>query len=298
MKRALIVVAVLLAIGAPAYWWLTGHNGEPEGVYPLDLTALRRLANELPGEKPVAVHAEHVATLDFPERAVLAGASWSPVKLTVYAFQVKYADGTTGLIDSAMDEATSKSEGASFFDGDAFKRVLAAAEAARFIVVTHEHYDHMGGVAVHPKLESLQFRVTPQQLAVPENLAPVVFPEAAKAKLPKLEYEQGAAIAPGVVVWRAAGHTVGSQVVFVQRADGEEFLFLGDVAWHRENYLQVRERARLATLIMKENRGAVLAQLAAVKALAEANPKLHVVPGHDPKVYADAFAAGWLVPRF
>ncbi len=297
MKRLSLVAAALLLVAA-AFWWLTAHNGSPEGTYTIDLAALRRLAQERPGERPSEVRAQHVATLDFPERAVLAGASWRSVPLAVYAFQVRYADGGSGLIDTGMDEATAKSEGASFFDADAFGRVSAAMDLARFIVVTHEHYDHLGGAAVHPRLAELPLTLTPQQLAVPGNLAPLTFPEAARAKLPKLEYQQGAAIAPGVAVWRAAGHTVGSQLVFVQRADGEEYLFLGDVAWYRENYLQVRERARLATLIMGEDRGQVLAQLAAVKALAEANPKLHVVPGHDPQVYAEAFAAGWLVDRF
>lgn len=295
LKKLALVVVTLSSVAAPAYWYLTARNGEPVGTFDLDLTELRRLANQQPGAKPLEVRAEFVATLQFPERAILAGASWAPRNLDVYAFQVRYADGTFGLVDTGMDEATATSEGATFFDADAFKRLTAAMEPARFIVVTHEHYDHMGGVVVHPTVKSLHFLVTPQQLQVPRNLEPVKLRELPDARL---TYERGAAIAPGVAVWRAAGHTVGSQLVFVQRADGEEFLFLGDVAWYRENYRQVRERAALATLIMGEDRGAVLAQLAAVKALSDANPTLHVVPGHDPNVYKEAFAGGWLVRGF
>ncbi|PZR08069.1 MAG: MBL fold metallo-hydrolase [Archangium gephyra] len=295
MKTLALVVVALLIIAVPSYWYLTARNGEPAGTFDLDLTELRRLANEQPGEKPTEVRAEFIATLQFPERAILAGSSWEPRNLDVYAFQARYADGSFGLIDTGMDEAAAKAEGATFFDAEAFERVSAAMEPARFIVVTHEHYDHMGGVVVHPKVKSLRFLVTPQQLQVPGNLEPVKLGEVPDEKL---VYEKGAAIAPGVVVWRAAGHTVGHQIIFVQRADGEEFLFLGDVAWYRENYRQVRERATLATLIMGEDRGAVLAQLAAVKALSEANPKLHVVPGHDPDVYKEAFTGGWLVRGF
>ncbi|MGV3623666.1 MAG: MBL fold metallo-hydrolase [Archangium sp.] len=295
MKKLAAVVVALLIIAAPSYWYLTARNGEPDGTFELDLNELRKLANEQPGEKPTEVRAEYVATLEFPERAILAGASWEPRNLDVYAFQARYADGTFGLIDTAMDEAAGKSEGAKNYDVEAFKRITAAMEPARFIVVTHEHYDHMGGVVVHPKVKSLNFLVTPQQLQVPGNLSPTKLGDVPDEKL---VYEKGVGIAPGVAVWRAAGHTVGHQVVFVQRADGEEYLFLGDVAWYRENVKQVRERATLATLIMGEDRGAVLAQLAAVKALSEANPKLHVIPGHDPEVYKEAFAAGWLQRGF
>jgi glyoxylase-like metal-dependent hydrolase (beta-lactamase superfamily II) len=56
-------------------------------------------------------------------------------------------------------------------------------------------------------------------------------------------------IVPRVVLIKAPGHTPGSQMVYVKRADGQEILFLGDVAWQMRNIEEVRERARLVTIL-------------------------------------------------
>jgi len=94
--------------------------------------------------------------------------------------------------------------------------------------------------------------------------------------------KKGGAVAPGVVLIKSPGHTPGRQLVYVQRADGVEVLFLGDVAWHWRNVEVVRERARLVTAVfLKEDRAAVLRELAELHRLADAEPKLNIVPGHD-----------------
>ncbi len=301
MKKALVGVAVLLALGAPTYWWLFVESAQPTGTFALDLAELRRLADTLPGDKPKAVRVEHVSTFEFPSIAVMAGDPWALTTMPVYAYQLVFDDRTV-LVDTAMDEKTAKGEHATFFDDDAFTRARAAMETASLIVVTHEHYDHLGGVTTHPKLEQLAattLRLTREQLSDPSKRKPLVFPEAALSKLTRLDYERAVAIAPGVVLWKAPGHTPGSQLVYVRRADGEEFLFLGDIAWHRENWEQVHERARLVTqFILGEDRDAVLRELAALKAVAAAEPKLHLVPGHDGAVMKQLIDAGLIAPRF
>lgn len=295
MKRGLRLAAVVLAIAAPAYWWLLVESGTPQGVFPIDVAELRRLADWLPGEKPQAVRVEDVAEFAFPEVAALAGSGWSVSRLPVFSYQLVFADRTV-IVDTAMDKATASQ--ATRFDEEAFARMRAALETASLVVVTHEHFDHLGGLATHPKLSQLATRLTDEQLAFPDKRKPLVFPEGAFAKRAPFTYQRAVAIAPGVVLWKAPGHTPGSQFVYVQRQDGEEFLLLGDVAWHVENYQQVRERARLVTLLLGEDREVVLRQLAALKALATAEPKLHLVPGHDGPAVKRLVDAGLLVPRF
>jgi glyoxylase-like metal-dependent hydrolase (beta-lactamase superfamily II) len=168
-------------------------------------------------------------------------------------------------------------------------------KAADFVVATHEHYDHLGGATLEPAVWEKTV-VNSAQLEHPENLKPVTYPATKPKRV--LDYQGMVAVAPGVVLVRAPGHTPGSQLVYVQRADGAELLFLGDVAWMMENVERVRERARLVTLLMKEDRGAVLQQLAAVKALKDAEPKLGVVAGHDGDQVEALAAKGLLVKGF
>jgi hypothetical protein len=87
-------------------------------------------------------------------------------------------------------------------------------------------------------------------------------------------------------------------MVYVQRADGAEYLFLGDVAWYLVNVERVRERPRVMTAAMGEDREAVLNQLGAIHQLSSEAPQVHVVPGHDPKVIARLVASGALVQGF
>jgi glyoxylase-like metal-dependent hydrolase (beta-lactamase superfamily II) len=301
-KRLLIILAVLLVVGVPADYWFLRESGEPKSTFVLDGDELRKLADSVPGAKVTEIHVEHMAGFEFPGIAVVAGDSWSLTKMPVYAYQLVFDDGSTALIDTGMDEKTTKGEGGNFFDGESFGRVEAALEKATWCVVTHEHYDHLGGVAVHPRLDALAggvVRLTKEQLSDPSKRKPLQFTEAQVGKLQTLSYERVVPIAPGVVVIRSAGHTPGMQMVYVRRADGEEYLFVSDVAWHRDNWQRVRERARLVTqFFLGEDRDAVLAQLAAIKALAEKNPKLHVVPGHDGVVMDELLGAKLLTERF
>ena len=291
--RIALVVAVLLV---PAYWWLLMESGTPSGTFPIDVAELRRLAASLPGDKPASIRVEEVAEFEFPSNAVLAGSGWSTSKLPVFSYQLVYGDRTV-LVDTAMDQATGKD--ASRFDRDAYARMTAAMEAASLIVVTHEHLDHLGGFATPPKAAALKAKLTDEQLADPSKRKPLVIPEAVLSARAPFSYERAVAIAPGVVLWKSPGHTPGSQLVFVQRQDGEEFLLLGDVAWHQENYEQVRERARLVTqFFLGEDRDAVLSQLAAIKALAAAEPTLHLVPGHDGPAMKRLLDAGLMSSRF
>jgi glyoxylase-like metal-dependent hydrolase (beta-lactamase superfamily II) len=294
-KRLLRVAAVLLVAAIPAYVWLFLESGTPSHPFQLDLNQLRALGNSVAGDKPSSIRVEKVTSFDgVPMMGVVANSAWQTTSLSVYAYQV-VSPQSTGVIDTAMVDATSQN-----YDAQALRRVQQAMNSAAFVVITHEHYDHIGGLTTHPQLAKVlpHTLLTSRQLAHPEKMNPTKFVEGALTGYQPLDYEGARAIAPGVVLVSSPGHTPGSQLVFVQQADGQEFLFVGDVAWTFANIDTMKERARLVTLMMGEDRDLVLAQLAALHTLHTQAPALHIVPGHDASVIDALVASKALIATF
>ena len=303
LRRLVYFVVFLAALAAPAYYWLIMESHMPsEGSYSIDIAEVRRLADSLPGDRPTEIRVETVAITQFPKTAVVAGDGWDSVDIPISAYQLIYTDRTV-VIDAGLDEASAKGAGLPIksFDTESFKRLSTGLGAASLILITHEHADHVGGLLTHPEAAKVlaATRLTKEQFDNPDRMAPVVFAEALRAGYQPMTYDRYAAAAPGVVLIKAPGHTPGSQMIYVKRADGKEVLFLGDVAWQMRNIDVQRERARLMTWwFIREDRDAVMLQLAELKRLREANPNLEIMPGHDPTALEHFLSAGILIPGF
>lgn len=299
---ALMLATLIVAAGAGYYWLIVESHMPSTGSYSIDLAEVRKLAGSVPGTMPDDIRVETVGTITFPRTAVVAGDGWEGAALPVSAFQLSYPD-TTVLVDVAFDEPTAITGEApvSGYDNAAFQRIVDAMNKASLILVTHEHWDHAAGLFAQPNLEQL-LKVTKlnrEQVDHADRMAPATFPEKLKAGYAPVDYGQYLAVAPGVVLIRAAGHTPGSQIVYVRRADGREILFIGDVAWHRRNIDLVRERARLVTWwFLKEDRNAVMLQLAELKRLQDEHPEVFIMPGHDPGELQKAHQQGLVTQRF
>lgn len=302
-KKVLRFLAALVVILAAAYYWLFVSSPAPAASgFTIDLERLRQLASSMPGERPTEIRVEHVMDFVAPEMATISVGS--PARTTMWgvAYQLVYPDGHTAILDTAMDEAQAKALGTvSNFDPAAYQRMITAMDRASWIAITHEHPDHIGGLASHPRATQLfakSVKLTREQLDNRKPMLPVKLDEASIKGYQPLAYEQMFALAPGVALEKAPGHTPGSQLVFVVKSDGTEILFLGDVAWRMRNVELERGRPKLIELMVGEDRSAVLAELRAIHALASANQKLRIIAGHDQGNVEEMTSGGVLKTKF
>ncbi len=302
MNKWLKRLLILLPVMAVAYYFLIIDSPSPssDAAYDLDMDAVRRLANSVPGASVREIRAEKVAEFEFAEAMVMAGEPWKGTPIPIYSFQLVFP-GSSIIVDTAV----STMEGmpgfmVTDFDKAAAERMFRAMEMAEQIVITHEHFDHIDGIAAHPNLKSIlpAVRLTKEQIDHPERMTPTVLPADIFDDYKPLEYDAMLAIAPGVVLIKAPGHTPGSQMVYVQTRDGNEVLFLGDVAWQYRNIEAVKERPLFMTLLVRENREQVINQFQALHELAKQEPNLYIVPGHDEIVMRNLLSEGIIRERF
>lgn len=300
LRRLAWRLAILVALLAPAYYLLVVRSPTDATEFQLDVAELRQLASSMPGLKPGQIRVERVGAFQFTEAMQMAGDPWRPIPVPVYAYQLVYPDQTL-VIDAGMPRSMARPDFmVQSYDEAAYQRVSAALDEAAAIVITHEHFDHSGGVVDHPRFSALlpRLKLTEEQVAHEDRFAPGELRTERMQNYEPLRYERVKALAPGVVLVKAPGHTPGSQLVFVQLADGRELLFLGDVAWRMRNVENERERPLFMTLMIKEDRAAVLGQLRTLNRLLDDEPELKLVPGHDGPAVEALLESGHLQAGF
>jgi glyoxylase-like metal-dependent hydrolase (beta-lactamase superfamily II) len=290
IKSLVLVLGILVALLAVASVYYLGSEAVPEETaYEINLPGLRSLARSLPGDLPTDIRFENIADGGMPRAALLAGESFDLQEMARPVFQVLHPDGSFVLIDVAYDR-TSHEE---MFDPESYSdaawgRLVQAMEKASQIVVTHEHSDHIGGLVAHPRPQKIadQIRLNVEQADAPRSIDATI-PPAILERIEPLAFTDALAIAPGIVLKRAAGHTPGSQMVFVLLADGRELLFLGDVVWNLDAITMLKYRPRLITdLVIDEDRGAVLDQIRALRAVYD-EARVSLIVSHDVRTFGD-----------
>jgi glyoxylase-like metal-dependent hydrolase (beta-lactamase superfamily II) len=232
-----------------------------------ELAAARSLIHAVPGGLPVAISYLNVAEWSWPLSAAVEGAPNRTISLPTPVFQVRFARAWI-MVDAGMDRehAAAAHDSSQFFD-ERYARAVAALRGASLIVVTHEHYDHIGTVAhsavadelapktmlTHAQMESLLHNTK-------MTLTP--FDSTHAGRYIVVDYDRELPIAPGVVLIKAPGHTPGSQVVYVKLASGREVILSGDVAMNHLGIETEKEKPDPAHRVGAADRAAIAGELA------------------------------------
>jgi glyoxylase-like metal-dependent hydrolase (beta-lactamase superfamily II) len=287
------VFLALIAVLIPASLLTTPAQGR---TWTASIADIRRVAALVPGRRPLRLNMQKYAESRRTKNFSVKGAPAEPSVQARTAFQVVYADGTV-MVDAGMDRQVHAYFGRGVeepYDDAAAAQVQRALDAAKLIVVTHEHGDHVAGVIRAANASTLAARtlLTRTQLdglmTRPQMPAIKVSPELA-SRFVVIDYDQYYPLAPGMTLIKAAGHTPGSQMVYVALESGAEYLLIGDATWHMDGVRLMRGKD---APWITEDQPAVMDQLRWLNALMRDEPKIVVIASHDDEQHRDLLRRG------
>ena len=268
-----------------------------ETPFTADLAAIRRLAGILPGAWPVAVNAVRVAASIRSNRFVIEGGDDAPVTMPRTAFQLVYPDATV-MIDSGLDRVTHDSfstpDKREPYFPDQFAKLQMALNAARMIVLTHFHADHVAGVTQAGNYDELAAKTfvsvaTAQCLLNTPHRPHLAMSAEQINKLVIFDYGQYYPIAPGVVLIKSPGHSADHQMVYIALQSGREILHSVDVGWVLDNIRQVKGKA---APWVKEDVPSVIGQLRWLNNILNNEGNVSLLVTHDDELITSAIKAG------
>jgi glyoxylase-like metal-dependent hydrolase (beta-lactamase superfamily II) len=291
MKRVLFLALLLATIT------LAPHAQTPANkpAWSANLGDVRRMAALIPGRKPLRINVLKFAESHRTKNFSVKGEPSTPSVQARTVFQVVYADGYV-MVDAGMDEPMHKqigrgAEGEPYFAEQA-QQVDKALRGARSIIFTHEHGDHVTGVIRTPWLAELApktilTRTQVNTLETRPQFPDLKITEEQAQRYHVIDYDQYMAFAPGWVLIKAAGHTPGSQMMFITLDSNREYLLIGDAAWHMDG---VRKVAGKDAPWIVEDTAAVTDQLRWLNTLLTTEKNLVIVASHDDDEHKELIA--------
>lgn len=291
VKWTVRIVGILAVILGVLFWWLmlSGSNASKSAPGVFDLADWQSKASAPSEQLPTSIRVVEIGRDTAPPFAAQAGRFGAPVAMSYNAVEINYPDRQIiigGAVDRATAEGMQLSKTEWRFSDAAYAELTTAMLAAEQVLMTHEHLDHVMAIARHPDADALAPNLilnAPQIGALPMFADGALAP-ALTALQPGLSGDVET-IAPGVVIVPAAGHTPGSQMVFITLQNGEEILLIGDIVWNMGAIEALKTRPVLTQYMVfrpnYEDRAAIKQQVRALHDMMADNPDLTVLPAHD-----------------
>ena len=300
MTKPLLACAVL-AMCATALSVTPPARAQGTPAWSANLQDIRRAAGMIPGRRPLRVNFLKFAESRRTKNFSVKGAPAIPSVQARTAFQVVYPDGSV-MVDAGMNLAVHKFFGRGAeepYFPDATRQIDQALQKARFIVTTHEHGDHVAGVIASPLAnelapKTLLTRAQVQTLMTSPQMPDIRLTAEQARRYIVVDFDTVFPLAPGIALIRAAGHTPGSQMVYITLESGREYLLIGDATWHMDG---VRDVIGKDAPWITEDTAAVLAQLTWLNGLSRTEPGLVVVASHDDEQHTALIQRGVLANR-
>ena len=295
------VAAAVLILGAAAAQAGGFRVSAQAPAWSADIDDVRRAASLIPGRRPLRINFLKFAESRRTKNFSVKDAPATPSVQARTAFQVMFADGPV-MVDAGMDLTVHRFFGRGVeepYFPDAARQVEQAVARARLVVVTHEHGDHVAGVvntagAAQLAPKTVLTRTQVQSLKTSPQMPEIRLPDDLAKRFIVIDYDLYYPLAPGMALIKAAGHTPGSQMVYVALESGREYLLVGDATWHMDGVRQMKGKdAPWVT----EDQPAVLAQLTWLNGLGRSAPNLTIVASHDEEQHAELVEKALLTHR-
>ena len=303
MKKSIIIIVICLLIFITGYILFIHTSYVPkQSSFHADINSVRKLCADT-SELPVAINTLITGKGELLKWTIAAGDNSLSNQYVQTSFQIVYNDKTI-ILDTPMDKKQFhefKNVYEKQFFEDAHQMLEEAMKQSSLIIFTHEHGDHMGGLAKSFFPDDLYKKaiVTKEQYDS-RKIKKADFPPEVLTNINPLKYDNYYKVAPGIIMIKAPGHTEGHQMVYVKLKDGKEFLFTGDIVWNYNNIVRVKNRPILVTLAGGENCKQLghLIRWLHNSIYKNDTINIHIIPSHDPEVINSCIKEGLLGESF
>ncbi len=192
--------------------------------------------------------------------------------------------------------------------GRQLERAGVAADEVDTIILGHGHVDHVPGIWAFPRAKVV---VSASEWEAMQGPALKLFTrgylkslyDGLPNEIETIDLEdRGSTYGPfrraadlfgdgSMILVPLPGHTAGQMGLLANMADGRRFFFIGDAAWVRENYLDLRPPSVLARTILASKTD-YLKTLETVRDFHLERPEVIIVPAHCPAAWEELKGMG------